>query len=59
MRIKHTGKVGIDMKREIRSTQSVSRRAVSCVMSANSAVRFIFAQLFFGVFGFWFTPVPI
>lgn len=47
------------MKREIRSTQSVSRRAVSCVMSANNAVRFIFAQLFFGVFGFWFTPVPI
>ena len=44
------------MKREIRSTQSVSRLTVSSVMFTNNAVRFIFAQLFFG---FWFTPLPI
>jgi len=47
------------MKHEIRSTQSASRLAVSSVMSVNRAVRFIFAQLFFGNFGFWFTPMPI
>jgi len=59
MRIKHRGKVGIVMKREILSARSVSRLAMPSVMSANNAVRFIFAQLFFGIFGFWFTPIPI
>ena len=44
------------MKREALCTPSVSRRAMSIAMSANNAVRFIFAQLFFG---FWFTPRPI
>ena len=43
------------MKREIRSMLSVARRAVSNTI----AVRFTFAQLFFGIFGFWFTPMPI
>jgi hypothetical protein len=59
MRIKHRGKVGIDMKRAIRSTLTVSRRPLSVTVSANNAVRFTFAQLFFGIFGFWFTPMPI
>ena len=59
MRIKHRGKVGFDMKREIRSTQPVSRRAMPSAMSVNIAVRFSFAQLFFGIFGFWFAPRPI
>ena len=79
MHIKHRGKVGIPMKREIRSTQTVSRRMLSSVMSINDcrrlpaeavdsiasavcvrnndAVRFIFAQLFFGLF--WIAPMPI
>ena len=59
MRIKHTGKVGFDVTRAIRSTLSVSRRAMPIAMSINNAVRFIFAQLFFAFFGFWFTPMPI
>ena len=59
MRIKRRGKVGIDMKREIRSTQSVSRLTMPSAMSVNNAARFFFAQLFFGIFDFWFTPVPI
>ena len=59
MRIKHRGKVGKDMKRDIRATQSVSRLAMSSVMFANNAVRFIFAQLFFGIFGFLFMTKPI
>jgi len=41
------------MKREIRSMHSVSRRA----MSVSKAVRFIFAQLFFGFF--WIPKRPI
>ena len=57
MRIKHTGKVGIDMKREPSTAMSASRRAMSSAMSAHNAVRFTFAQLFFGIFGF--TPLPI
>ncbi len=61
MRIKQRGKVGIDMKRDIRSTQSVSRRRGACVApvsrAVSSAVRFTFAQLFFCIF--WFTPTPI
>ena len=57
MRIKHRGKVGIDMKRETRTAMSASRRAMSSAMSAHNAVRFTFAQLFFGIFGF--TPLPI
>ena len=59
MRIKHRGKVGIDVKREIRCMQSVSRLAVATDMSVNFAARFFLAQLFFGIFGFWFTPMPI
>ena len=59
MHIKQRGEVGIDMKREIRSTRSVSRLTMSSAMSVNIAVRFFFAQLFFGIFDFWFTPVPI
>ncbi|MDO4866638.1 MAG: hypothetical protein Q4C10_08765 [Clostridia bacterium] len=47
------------MKREIRSTQSVSSLLMPSVLSVNHAVRFIFAQLFFGIFGFGFTPMPI
>ena len=47
------------MKREVRSMLSDSRLAISSVMSANNAVRFFFAQLFFGIFGFWFIPMPI
>ena len=51
----------IDMKREIRLSQSVSRRQDTPVMSAannpSNAVRFFFAQLFFGFFSF--TPIPI
>ena len=47
------------MKREIRSTQSVSRLTMPSAMSVNNAARFFFAQLFFGIFDFWFTPVPI
>jgi len=47
------------MKREIRSTMSASRLATPSGMSVNNAVRFFFAQLFFGIFGFWFTPMPI
>ena len=47
------------MKRAIRSTLTVSRRPLSVTVSANNAVRFTFAQLFFGIFGFWFTPMPI
>jgi len=54
MRIKQTGKVGKAMKREIRASQPVSRLAMPSAMSVNNAVRFIFAQLFFGMF--WFTP---
>ena len=59
MRIKHRGKVGIVMKREVRSMLSDFRLVVSSVMSANNAARFFFAQLFFGIFGFWFIPMPI
>ena len=55
----HTGKVGNLMKRTIRSTQSAARRAMSALFSLNNAVRFYLAQLFFGIFGFWFTPIPI
>jgi len=47
------------MKREIRSTQSAACRNMSSAMSVNNAVRFIFAQLFFGIFGFLFMPIPI
>ena len=47
------------MKREVRSALSDSRLVVSSVMSANKAARFFFAQLFFGIFGFWFIPMPI
>ena len=47
------------MKGEIRSTQSVSRLTLRCVMSVITAVRFSLAQLFFVIFGFWFTPMPI
>ena len=47
------------MKREIISTQTVSHRGMSPVMSANIAARFIVAQLFFGYFCFWFPPMPI
>ena len=47
------------MNREIRSMQPDSRLTVSSVMSVNIAVRFFPAQLFFGIFGFWFTPMPI
>ena len=57
MRIKHRGKVEIDMKRMISSTQTVSRRDMSSVMFANNAVRFIFAQLFFAFFSF--SPIPV
>ena len=70
MRIKHTGKVGIDMKRETRTAMSASRRAMSINDRRHrpseaadnraqmyNAVRFTFAQLFFGIFGF--TPLPI
>ena len=41
------------MKRDIRSTRSVSRLTMSSAMSVNIAVRFFFAQLFlaFGAFG--------
>ena len=53
---KEMGKVGIDMKREIRSTQSVSRPAMPSVVSVNNAARFFLAQLFFGI---WFMPMPI
>ena len=59
MRIKQRGKVGLDMKGEIRSTQSVSRLTLRCVMSVATAVRFSLAQLFFAIFDFWFTPMPI
>jgi len=45
------------MKRDIRSMQSVSRLAMPSDMSVNNAVRFIFAQLFLGLF--WFMPTPI
>jgi len=46
MLIIQIGKVGIDVKREIRSMLSVARRA----MTYNIAVRFTFAQLFFWLF---------
>ena len=62
MRIKHTGKVEIDMKREYRPERSVSRcdmaRAMSRCNAINSAVRFSNA-LRFNFFGFWFTRKPI
>jgi len=47
------------MKGEIRSTQSVSRLTLRCVMFVATAVRFSLAQLFFAIFDFWFTPMPI
>ena len=56
---KYREEVGIIMKREIRSTHSVSLPAMSRAMSVNNAVRFFFAQLFFVFFGYWFTPMPI
>ena len=49
----------MDMKRDIRSTRSVSRLTMSSAMSVNIAVRFFFAQLFFGIWGFWFTSIPL
>ena len=62
MRIKQTGKVEIDMKREYRLELSVSRRDMACAMSRcdayDSAVRFSNA-LRFNFFGFWFTKIPI
>ena len=57
MRIKHRGKVGIDMKRMNTSAQTVSYREMSSAISANNAVRFIFAQLFFAFFSF--SPIPV
>lgn len=61
MRTKQRGKVGLDMKRAVYSTQNVSLRcntlALSAVCAAFDAVRFTFAQLFFGILGF--TPTPI
>ena len=45
------------MKRGIGSMQSVSSLAMPSDMSVNNAVRFIFAQLFFAVFGFMPTPI--
>ena len=47
------------MKGEIRSTQSVSRLTLRCVRFVATAVRFSLAQLFFAIFDFWFTPMPI
>ena len=62
MRIKQTGKVGIDMKREYRPELSVSRRDVACATSRcnaiESAARINFA-LRFNFFGFWFTKILI
>ena len=48
------------MKREIRIAQSVSRQdtpVMSAAYNPSNAVRFFFAQLFFGFFSF--TPIPI
>ena len=59
MRIKYRGKVGNDMKHETRRELSVSRRDMCSRMSIVNAVRFTFAQLFFGNFGFLFTSIPI
>jgi len=60
MPIKGTGKVGNGMKCRHHSYYAVSRLAICRVaktMYVNfNAVRFFFAQLFFG---FWFTPIPI
>jgi hypothetical protein len=60
MPIKATGKVGNSMKRHHHNNHAVSRLAVCRVAETmyvnNNAVRFFFAQLFFG---FWFTPLPI
>ena len=56
MRIKRREEVGI-MKSEIRSTRTVSLPAMSRAMSVNNAVRFFFAQLFFGFIRFSPTPV--
>ena len=47
------------MKRESRRELSVSRRDMCSRMSIVNAVRFTFAQLFFGNFGFLFTSIPI
>lgn len=62
MRIKQTGKVGNEMKRETRSELSVSRPDMACAMSRcnaiESAERIDFA-LRFNFFGFWFTKTPV
>ena len=62
MRIKQTGKVGKDMKREYRPEWSVSRCDMACAMSRcnaiESAERIDFA-LRFNFFGFWFTKIPV
>ena len=63
MPIKETGKVGNGMKRRHHREWTASRLAACRVADASyanfSAVRFTFAQLFFGIFGFGFTPMPI
>ncbi len=49
------------MKRAIHSTQNASLRcntlALSAVYAAFDAVRFTFAQLFFGILGYAPTPI--
>lgn len=63
MRSKQRGKVGFDMMHAIRSAQAVSRRHDAPVMpvfrAISNAVRFYFAQLFFGFWSFVFMPTPI
>lgn len=62
MRIKQTGKVGNDMKREYRSEMSVSRRDMACAMSTSDAIYSaarISNALRFNFFGFWFTKIPV
>ena len=62
MRIKQTGKVGNDMKRENRPELSVSCRDMACAMSASNAIYSaarISNALRFNFFGFWFTKTPV
>ena len=57
------GKVGNSMKHRLDSGWNVSRLAACHVADAChanfKAVRFFFAQLYFGFFGYLFTPILI